>query len=80
MKIIMNDVFEEKITGVVVQTEENSTKIIARPKIEEFKVIIKDQGWPVLLVKQKINSKDIYTHLDLYSLLDFIEAYKRETL
>lgn len=80
MKIIMNDVFEEKITGVVVQTEENSTKIIARPKIEEFKVIIKDQGWPVLLVKQKINSKDIYTHLDLYSLLDFIEAFKRETL
>ena len=80
MRILTNDVFEEKITGVVVQAEENSTKITARPKIEELKVMIKDQGWPVLLVKQKINNKDIYTHLDLYSLLNFIEAFKRESL
>lgn len=74
------DIFETKVTGVVSVFDENTKKLVARPRMDEIEVNIQASDiMPMLGVKLVENGREIYLSLMLNDLTKFIEKVAKET-
>lgn len=74
------DIFETKVTGVVSIFDENTKKLVSRPRMDEFEVNIQvNDVMPMLGVKLKEDGKEIYLSLMLNDLTKFVEKVAKET-
>lgn len=72
--------FETKVTGVVSVFDENTKKLVARPRMDEIEVNIQASDiMPMLGVKLVENGREIYLSLMLNDLTKFIEKVAKET-
>ena len=72
------DIFESKVTGVVSVFDENTKKLVARPRMDEIEVDIQAGVLKMLGVKLVENGKEIYLSLMLDDLLKFMEKVTKE--
>ena len=82
MKIIGTqkvDIFESKVTGVVSVFDENTKKLVARPRMDEIEVNIQTGVLKMLGVKLVENGREIYLSLMLDDLAKFVEKVAKET-
>lgn len=72
--------FETKVTGVVSVFDENTKKLVSRPRMDEFKVNIQASDvMPMLGIKLVENGREIYLSLMLSDLTKFVEKVAKET-
>lgn len=72
--------FETKVTGVVSVFDENTKKLVSRPRMDEFEVNIQASDiMPMLGIKLIENGREIYLSLMLNDLTKFVEKVAKET-
>ena len=70
--------FESKVTGIISVFDQNTKKLVSRPRMDEIDVNIQTDGLKMLGVKITENGRDIYLSLVLSDLLKFTEKVAKE--